>query len=191
MENEVPNNVSPPPNDVSPPPVNDKVKMILFAVLLLGIYVGYKTKGSIITKIIAPFIYGIVLAIILSYTFIRDNNYEIYRIEADGSILFSTLITMDMFAFDSKLSLFLILLFLYLSYTYRGTNLGLFCVFILLYLIYYRVRYSMIMNDLINKNSSNYDKNAYIENVKRVRLLTLIITLIIIYKYIKYYNLFK
>lgn len=184
MENEVPNNVSPPPNDVSPPSVNDKVKMILFAVLLLGIYVGYKTKGSIITKIIAPFIYGIVLAIILSYTFIRVPTINRPLIEDDGSIIFESLFIMDSFAFDSKLSWILILLILYLSYIHRGTILGLACLFILLYGIYYRVRVSMMRDN-------NSDGKAYLENVKRVRLLTLIITSVVLYKYIKYYNLFK
>ncbi len=163
---------------------DNKMKMIFFAIVLAGIYSAYKTKGSIITKITSPFIYGIILLIILSYTFFRISNEDGSMIKTgELSFLFDTLFLFDGML-NFKLSWILILLFSYLSYTHRGTILGLGSVFVLLYGIYYRVRVSMIRKNM-------QDKNAYIENVKRVQLLSLIITLIIMYKYIKHYNLFR
>lgn len=170
---------------------DNKIKMIFFAIVLAGIYSAYKTKGSIITKITSPFIYGIILLIILSYTFFRSSNEDGMFKTGELSFLFDTMFLFDGLIGNFKLSWILILLFSYLSYTHRGTILGLGSVFVLLYGIYYRVRVSMILKNMQDKNTSNYDENAYIENVKRVQLLSLIITLIIMYKYIKHYNLFR
>ena len=167
-----------------------KIAQVFIIVILLLIYSAYKTQGTFITKITAFFIYAIVLAIILSYTFLRPGDGDSSMFEDDGSILFLYFLLVDYMMFQGKLSgklsLFLILLFAYLSYRHKGTILGLFCIFILLYGIYYRIRvYMMMSRSRLARNDP-----AYIESVKRVRILTLIITVIVIYMYLKHYKLY-
>jgi hypothetical protein len=176
-----------------------KITQVGITVILLLIYSAYKTQGTFITKITAFFIYAIVLAIILSYTIERlggvDSSMFVgggdssMMFEDDGSILFIYFFVYDYMAFQGKLSLFLILLFAYLSYRHKGTILGLFCIFILLYGIYYRIRVYM----MTNSTNSRRDRDAYIESVKRVKrvkILSLIITVIVIYMYLKHYKLY-
>jgi len=161
----------------------NKEAQVFIIVILLLIYSAYKTQGTFITKIKAFFVYAIVLVIILSYTFLRSGDSMLRS--ADGSIVFFSLFFVDYMMFSGKLSLFLILLFAYLSYRHKGTILGLFCIFILLYGIYYRIRVYMM-----SRSRGDRDDPAYIESVKRVRILTLIITVIVIYMYLKHYKLY-